>query len=554
MRGHLKDEGKPIQATAAALYLWTPAKGSNDMNEDQSWGAEVEDLKRRRGLMLEMGGPERLARHHESGKLNARERVAGFVDAGSFREFRSLMGEPTYGTDGKLEAFLPKGIVEGMAKVDGRKLVLGAGDFTVRGGSGAGAARGALGSELSATERALEWRLPYVRLLDAAGGSVRGFETLGRTYLPDGNSYGKHDVALLQSAPVASAVLGSVAGLPAVEAPLSHFSIMVKGISQIFPGGPPVVKAALGVDIKKEDLGGDHIHTRVSGCIDNLATTEQDAFDQIRCWLSYLPSNVHEMAPRGETNDPVDRCEEGLLSLMPRDRRKVYDTKKLIMAVVDKDSFFEISPLYGRARITGLARINGYPVGLMANNVRINGGSTDVAAGGKVMRLMQLCDTFHLPLISLCDEPGFHVGLEMEKRGIERAGARLMSMVNLSRMPWCTIVVGRMYGVAGQCHHRPSGMFRRYAWPSANWGSMHIAGGAAAAYRREIEAANDPDAKRQSIEARLNAIASPFRTAEATGQDIIDPRETRPLLAEFVEDAQRILQAQLGPPHIPYLP
>ena len=142
----------------------------------------------------------------------------------------------------------------------------------------------------------------------------------------------------------------------------------------------------------------------------------------------------------------------------------------------------------------------------------------------------------------------------MEKQGIERAGARMMSMVNLSRMPWCTVVIGRMYGVAGQCHHRPTGMFRRYAWPSANWGSMHIAGGAAAAYRREIEAADDPDAKRAEIEARLNAIASPFRTAEATGQDIIDPRETRPLLCEFVEDAQRILQRQVGPPHMPYLP
>jgi acetyl-CoA carboxylase carboxyltransferase component len=190
----------------------------------------------------------------------------------------------------------------------------------------------------------------------------------------------------------------------------------------------------------------------------------------------------------------------------------------------------------------------------MANNPMNKGGSTDVAAGSKVMRLMQLCDTFHLPLISLCDEPGFHVGLDMEKQGIERAGARMMSMVNLSRMPWCTVVTGRMYGVAGQCHHRPTGMFRRYAWPSANWGSMHIAGGAAAAYRREIEAADDPDAKRAEIEARLTAIASPFRTAEATGQDIIDPRETRPLLCEFVEDAQRILQRQVGPPHMPYLP
>jgi acetyl-CoA carboxylase carboxyltransferase component len=372
--------------------------------------------------------------------------------------------------------------------------------------------------------------------------------------VPDGNSYVKNDVALLQNVPVASAVLGSVAGLPAVEAPLSHFSVMVKGISQIFPGGPPVVKAALGIDITKEELGGDHIHTRISGCIDNVAETEQDAFNQISRWLSYMPTSVHEMSERVENGDDPNRADEALLSFMPKDRRYPYKVRKLIDMLVDEGSFFELSPLYGRSRMIGLARVSGYPVALMANNPMFKGGSTDVAAGSKVMRLMQLCDTFHLPLISLCDEPGFQVGLDMEKQGIERAGARLMSMVCLSRMPWCTVVTGRMYGVAGQCHHRPSGMFRRYAWPSGNWGSMHIAGGAAAAYRREIEAANDPAAKQKEIEDRLNALASPFRTAEATGQDIIDPRETRQMLCEFVEDAQRILQSQLGPPHMPFLP
>jgi len=159
-----------------------------------------------------------------------------------------------------------------------------------------------------------------------------------------------------------------------------------------------------------------------------------------------------------------------------------------------------------------------------------------------------------LPIVSFADEPGFMVGVDSEREGIERAGARLVSLVCLSRVPWITFVVGRLYGVAGQCQHRPSGMFRRYAWPSASWGSMHISGGVSAAYRREIEAAADPEAKRREIEARLQALASPFRTAEATGQDIIDPRETRPMLCEFIADAQRILAEQLGPPAIPYLP
>lgn len=516
-----------------------------------SWEEEVSELRRRQALAAEMGGDEGIARQRQRGKLTVRERIDAISDAGSFREFMGLTGDAQY--EGQtLKSFTPKASVEGTALLDGRKVVLSASDFTVRGGSGG--SRGGLGQELAANVRAREWQLPYVRLLDAAGGSVRSFEEMGRTYLPDGNIWSQVDVELLSQVPVVSAVLGSVAGLPAINACFAHFNLMLKDKSHLFPGGPPVVKAALGYDISKEDLGGDKIHVKKSGVIDNLAVDEADAFAQIRRFLSYLPSSVWELAPRGETDDPVDRAEDALLSIVPRNPRQVYNARKIIEAVVDQGSFFEIAPHYGRARTVGLARLHGYPVAIMANNPMHKGGTTDVAAGNKVMRLLQLSNTFHLPLISLADEPGFMVGLESELQGIERAGARLVAMTTTSWMPWLTIVVGKLYGVAGQCQHRPSGMFRRYAWPSANWGSMHIAGGAAAAYRREIESAADPQARRVEIEARLNALASPFRTAEATGQDIIDPRETRALACEFVADAQRVLQTQLGPPRIPYLP
>ncbi len=519
-----------------------------------SWQAEVEELARRRRLAEQMGGPEGIARQHANGKLTVRERIAALADPGSFREFMGLMGSASYDERGALTGFMPKGAVDGFASLDGRKVVISAGDFTVRGGSGGGReGGGGLGMEPPANRRALEWRVPYVRLLDAAGGSVRSFADLGRTYLPDGNVMSALDVQLLRCVPVVSAVMGSVAGLPAVNACLAHFNLMVRGTSQLFPGGPPVVKAALGYEISKEDLGGEQIHTRISGVVDNLAEDESDAFAMIRRFLSYLPANVWELPPRAEPADDPCRREEALLSIVPRDRRRAYDAHRIVNAVVDRGSFFEIAPLYGRARITGLARLNGYAVGVMANNPQF-GGSTDVAGGEKVMRLIQLCDTFHLPLVSFADEPGFMVGLESEKQGIERAGARLVTVTCSSQMPWATIVVGQLYGVAGQCQHRPSGMFRRYAWPSARWGSMHIEGGASAAYRREIDNAPDPEAKRAEIEARLQAIASPFRTAEATGQDIIDPRDTRPLLCEFVEDAQPILRSQLGPTAPPYRP
>ncbi|MCY3569231.1 MAG: hypothetical protein OXH38_11420, partial [Chloroflexi bacterium] len=345
-----------------------------------------------------------------------------------------------------------------------------------------------------------------------------------------------------------------VAGLPAVNACMAHFTIMVKGISQLFPGGPPVVKAALGYDVTKEDLGDERIHVYQSGSVDNLAEDEEDAFRQIRQFLSYLPQSVYEMPERTEPADDPNRREQRLRRLVPRDRRRAYDGHRAINWCVDEGSFFEIAPYYGRSRITGLARINGYPVGVMANNPMHEGGSTDVKGGSKVIRLLQLCDTFHLPLISFADEPGFMVGVESEKQGIERAGARLVMTTCQSRMPWATVVMGRLFGVAGQCQHRPTGMFQRWAWPSGRWGSMHIEGGALAAYRREIDESDDPEAKRAEIEQRLQDLASPFRTAEATGQDIIDPADTRPLLCDFVEDAQAILRTQLGPSPYPYMP
>lgn len=514
---------------------------------------DLKELQRRRELVANMGGADSIAFHHGRGKLTVRERLELLVDAGSMEEFGHLQGQGSYSPDNELIDFTPKGEVNAMADIDGRRVVVSGGDFTVRGGSASASSSG-LGQELRPAERAREWRLPYVRLLDAAGGSVRGFEEIGRTYLPDGNAFTYPDVQLLNTVPVVSAVMGSVAGLPAVNACMAHWNVMVDGTSQIFPGGPPVVKAALGYDITKEELGGPEIHTRISGCIDNLAATEADALEMTKRFLSYLPSSVYEMAPVSGTDDPVDRIEPELRELVPDNPRKIHDARKLIDLVVDHDSFFEIAPTYGRSRITGLARIGGFPIGLMSNDPRFNGGATDVAGGSKVMRLMQLCDTFHLPLISLADEPGFQVGIDSEKQGIERAGARLVAMTCMTEMPWLTMVIRRLYGVAGQCHHRSSGMFRRYAWPSSRWGSMHISGGASAAYRREIDSAADPDAKRDEIEGRLNALASPFRTAEATGQDIIDPAMTRPLIARFVLDAQRILSTQLGPPRLPYLP
>ena len=319
------------------------------------WQPEIDELKHRQQLARQMGGKEGVERQHSRGKLTVRERIAALADPDSFQEIGEIAGATTY-KDEKLASFTPANSVIGLCTLNGRKVVLSGGDFTVRGG----AADAAIGNKTGLTENiAAEWRLPYIRLLDATGGSVRTFEQIGRTYIPGKISFIAEPPNLLTIVPVVSAVLGSVAGLPAVQACMAHFNLMVKRTSQIFVAGPPVVKAALGYDISKEELGSEQVHACQAGVIDNVAEDEQDAFRMIRKFLSYLPQNVWQMPARIEPTDDPNRREEDISSIIPRSGRKPYDPYDILNRVLDRDTFFEIAPLYGRSRITGLARANG---------------------------------------------------------------------------------------------------------------------------------------------------------------------------------------------------
>lgn len=507
-----------------------------------SWESDVEELARQRELARQMGGEEGIAFQHGRGKLTVRERIDLLQDPGTFQEIGVLSGTATWEGD-HVTQLKPANTVIGTCRVEGRKVAFSGGDFTIRGG----ASDAAIADKRGFSEKlALETRIPYVRLLDATGGSVRTFEQIGRTYLP-GDSGTYLSAEILQYVPVAAAVLGSVAGLPAVHACLAHFNVMVKGSSQVFVAGPKVVEQATGKEITKEELGDERTQVK-NGVIMNLADTEADAIAQVRRFLSYMPSSVWDAPPRIESTDDPARRDESLLSIVPKDRRKIYDPKKVLAAVLDKDSFFEIMPFYGRSRVTGLARVNGIPVAVMANQPKFNGGSMDVAAGEKTIRLIELAETFHLPLVYFADEPGFSVGPLQEQQGIVRAGARIVTRLARTKTPYICFIMRQLYGVAGGLHRRNSGMYRRYAWPSTHGGSMHIEGGTAIAYKRDIENAPDPDAKRAEIEAMLHSISSPFRNAHAFGvEDIIDPRDTRPLLVDFLEDAWKVVQTQLGP-------
>ena len=508
-----------------------------------SWKPEVDEINRRKALAKKMGGDEAVARHLKAGKLTARQRITEILDPASFKEIGALTGAAEYDEYGNLINFTPANVVIGSGRVDDRRVVVSAEDFTVRGGS----------SEASISDKwiwaetlALEMRMPLVRLVDTAGGSVKLLKKMGATKLPGYKDWKLVDI--LGMVPVASAALGSVAGLGAARVVASHFSVMVKKTSQAFAAGPPVVERATGENLTKEELGGYKIHARGSGVVDNEAASEADAFHQIRQFLSYLPSSVYQIPPRRECEDDPNRCEDALLSIIPRSRKKTYDPRRLLNLVFDAGSLFEIGRHQGPSVVSMLGRLNGYAVGVMINDTRFFGGGMNAMAAEKTLRFVDMCDTFHLPIVNFVDQPGVVVGLAAEKAGTIRLAVRALQAIAQSKVPWVAMILRRAFGVAGSYYGRHHDLNLRYAWPSGIWGSLPIEGGVYAAYKRDIQAAADPEARRQELEAQYDQLQSPFRTAEKFGiHDIIDPRETRPLLCDWVEQAYQILPEQLGP-------
>lgn len=511
-----------------------------------SWKPELDEIARRAELAQQMGGPERIARARAAGRLTVRERIERLLDPGSFHETGILAGASRYDEAGRQVEFRPSNFVCGRGRIGGRPVVVGGDDFTVRGG----AADGAVGNKMGWSERAArELRLPLVRLVDGTGGggSVKQQTTMKRSYVPEIPNW-EVSVELLSLVPVASLALGPVAGLGAARVAASHFSVMVKELSQVFVAGPPVVRRALGRDVGKEELGGSAIHARGSGAVDNEAESEDNALAQVRRFLSYLPSSSYEAPPRLAAHDDPERRESALLSIVPRDRRKTYDMREILALTLDRGSVFEMGRYYGRPLITAFARVDGISVGVLANDPRQLAGALDAPASLKMVRFVDLCDTFHVPVINFVDNPGFMIGVEAEQRGTIRAGVRALAAVYQARIPWISILVRKVFGVAGAGHTAHHRLNLRYAWPSGEWGSLPIEGGVEAAYRRQLDAADDPDALRAKLEADLASLRSPFLTAEAFGvEEIIDPRETRPLLVDWARRAAEIVLTDLGP-------
>jgi acetyl-CoA carboxylase carboxyltransferase component len=308
--------------------------------------------------------------------------------------------------------------------------------------------------------------------------------------------------------------------------------VMIKDRSAMFVAGPPVVER-LGQKLTKNELGGWQIQLRAGG-VDNAVDTEEEAFALARRFLSYLPSSIWDVPPRGPVTDDPARREEWLGEAIPRDPRKVYKMRAIVEAVADRGSFLEIAPLYGRSVITGLARLDGWPVALMASDPFHYGGAWTADTCQKVERFVDLAQTFHLPVAYLADCPGFLIGLDAEQTGTIKQGVRAMAAIWQCTVPWCAVIVRNSFGVAGAAHQNGGRYCTRYAWPSGRWGSLPLEGGIEAAYRADLDAAPDPKERMTEIEERLNKLRSPFRSAETFWiEEIVDPRDTRPLLCEF---------------------
>ena len=509
-----------------------------------SWENEVKELERRRHLAKQQGGKEGIAKQHAKGRLTIRERIDTLLDPNSFREHGQATASPVYDDHDEIIEYAPANYIVGFGKIDQRRIVVGGEDFTLKGGSPNAAG---LRKSVYAEHLAVQYKVPLIRMLEGGGGSVKGSAKKGGTVGEPVFTEPRFKIIAdaMSEVPVVSGAMGAVAGFPAGRLVASHFSVMTKHTAQVLIGGPALVERALGVSLTKDELGGAQVHAS-SGVIDNLAEDEHDAFAQIKKFLSFLPSSVHERTPRYECHDSVERMEQDLLTAVPRDSNAGFDMRAIVEMIVDQESFFEMGKDFGPSQICGLAQLNGQPVGILANDCMVYAGAMTAEAAQKYRRFVEMCDTFHVPIVNFVDQPGFMIGPESEAQGTIRYGMAAVCAASQSTIPWAVIQVHKGFGVATAAHYAPGNYV--LAWPSVESGALPLEGGVAVAFHREIASAENPEAKRRELEERIREARSPFPRAESFAvHELIDPRETRPMLCEWVDWIQPQLDNLVGP-------
>ncbi|TAM73203.1 carboxyl transferase domain-containing protein [Mycobacterium sp.] len=493
------------------------------MPKARDWGETLDDLERRRQHAFEMGGPERLDKHRNKGKLDARARIEHLLDPGTFRELGTLVG-------GEIAA---DGLVVGSGEINGSPVMLGAEDFTTMAGS---IGPGGNSKRYRIAELALRDKIPLVMLLEGAG------------FRPTGGHYGRTPTDLLAQAqcsgrvPTVAAVLGPSAGHGALVAPVCDFRIMsVQGA--IFTAGPPVVKESTGEDISKEDLGGPDV-ALPSGVIHNVGEDDEAVLDDVRRYLSYFPPSAWSYpsplaaSETGAAGRPRPTPE--LLDIVSRDNRRVYDMRAVLDVVFDSPDWFEVQPRFGKAIICALAHLGGHPVAVVANQPQVLAGSIDADAADKAAHFILVADSFHLPIVFLADNPGMLPGSRSERTGVLRAGARMFAAQTAATTLKLHLTLRKAYGFGSMVmsllgfDHQVA----TFAYPGATMGAM-----SAAALSRASHAGEDLSAKLRNAE-----LEASYRSAEHMGFDeLIDPRETRDALLASLKRGLSSRQAAAEP-------
>ena len=501
---------------------------------------KVNELERRKQEARAMGGAERVERQRARGKLDVRARLELLFDQNTFTEL-GLLANNNGALPGEEDSQAPAdGVVTGFGEIEGRMACCAAYDFTVLGGS-----IGAIGERKVARlrELALRQRVPMVWLVDSGGARISGSGGFGgkeiSTFADTGYLF-REQVVMSGVVPQVAAMVGPGAAGTAYIPGLADFVPMVKGTSSMAIGGPYLVKSTVGEDISEEALGGSKIHNEISGCADQEYANDQTCLAAIREYLSFFPSHAGEKPPRRPPSAPVARSDDAILDLVPEEGRKAYDVRKVIGHLVDDGRLFEMKPKWAKNMVTGLARIDGWPVGIVANNPQYFGGILDVNSADKAARFINLCDAFQLPLVFLQDVPGFMVGSKVEQAGIIRHGAKMLYATSSATVPKFTVVLRKAYGAG---YYVMNG--RAYepdlfvSWPGGEISVMGAEGMVSIAAAKLLAQAEDPKALQKELAAAIRPHIDIYRVA-ALGMvdDVIDPRDTRPLLARALKLTQ----------------
>jgi acetyl-CoA carboxylase carboxyltransferase component len=494
----------------------------------------VEDLRERRARAKLGGGKEKIAKQHAADKLTARERVDLLVDPGTFTELGLHAGihYSVRALEGKEAP--ADGVITGYGRVDGRLVAVAAYDFTVMAGS-----MGMTGEIKVARLRdlALTKRLPFVWLLDSAGARIQ--EAVGSLFAGSGHLF-REEVVMSGVIPQVAALMGPCAAGTAYIPGLADFVPMVRGRGSMALAGPHLVRAAVGEDVTQEELGGSRVHCRKSGVGDLEVADDEECITRIKQYLSFMPSHNREAPPRRATADPIERMDDELLDVLPESNRKPYDMYDVVRRIVDDGEWLDLKPQWARTIITCFARFGGRPAGIVASQPRRLGGILDNDSADKAARFVNLCNAFGLPLVFLQDVPGFMVGTKVEEAGIIRHGAKMLHAVAHATVPKITVVLRKAYGAG---YYVMNG--RAYepdlivAWPSAEISVMGAEGAVEIVMRRQVEEADDPVAKKaELIDAYRGLIDVYVAARNGMIDDVIDPRETRPVICRALEMAE----------------